>query len=245
MIGDSDTPLLAAVYVRVSTDKQEIDNQLLQLRPYCERAGYVIYNEYVDVVSGRKDSRPAWNQLFKDAYQRKFDVLVFWALDRFSRSGTQYTLQKLKELENLNIKWDSYTEPYFKTVGVFGDVVISIMSTLAKIESDRISERTKAGLVNAALKGHIPGRKKGSKDKKPRKRKGYYDNDNWRGLKQRGGEPAAERPPTGYVHKHKQQDQQFYDEKENLPMEGVNELAKRLNKERKEKIIKQREDKDG
>ena len=166
----------AALYVRVSTGKQDAENQLLQLRPYCERSGYTIYKEYMDIISGGEENRPAFSQLFKDAHQKKFDILVFWSIDRFSRSGLSYTMQKLQELKNLRIDWESYQEPYFRTVGPFGDALIGIMATLAKIEKDRISERTKAGLARRKAAGNILGRPKGSKDKVKRRTLGYYDN---------------------------------------------------------------------
>jgi len=174
-------PKVAAVYVRVSTGKQDAENQLLALRPYCEKAGYVIGHEYMDIVSGSEDNRPAFNQMFRDAHLRKFDILVFWALDRFSRSGMTFTVQKLQELNNLGIGWDSFQEPYIKTIGPFGDVVMVLMATLARVERERLSERTKAGLARKRAGGWVPGRKKGEKDKKPRKRRGYYDNHNWAG----------------------------------------------------------------
>lgn len=176
-----DGRLKAAIYVRVSTDKQDANNQLNQLRPFCDRVGYTVVQEYVDVISGSRDSRPAYNQLFKDAHKRKWDVVVFWSLDRFSRSGTLFTLQKLKELEGLRIEWESYQEQYFRTTGPFKDVLISMLATIAKMERDRISERTKAGLARARAEGKVLGRPKGQKDKTPRRRKGYYDNENWRG----------------------------------------------------------------
>ena len=152
----------------MSTTKQEADNQTAQLKEYCSKAGYEIFKIYEDIISGTKESRPAWDELFLDAHKRQYDILLFWALDRFSRTGTLFTLQKLKELENLGINWKSYTEPYFDTIGQFKDVVISIMATLAKIERERISERTKAGLKKAKNVG------KRGKDKSPRKREGYY-----------------------------------------------------------------------
>ena len=174
---------VAAIYVRVSTGKQDVENQLLQLRPYCDKAGYKVYQEYVDIVSGAEDNRPAFNQLFKDAHQRKFDVLVFWALDRFSRSGIYFTIQKLQELKHTGVDWDSYQEQYLRTIGPFGDAVLGIMATLAKIERERLSERTKAGLARKMATGWKPGRKKGVPDKKPRKRRGYYGNQNYAGSK--------------------------------------------------------------
>jgi len=148
------------IYVRVSTGKQEVDNQLLQLREYCKKSGWSIFHEYVDIISGKEESRPEYDKLFKEAHQKKFDGVLFWALDRFSRSGTLFTLQKLSELDKLGIFWHSYQEPYFSSVGEFKDVVISIMATLAKIEREKISERTKAGLERARLKGKKLGRKK-------------------------------------------------------------------------------------
>jgi len=161
----------AAVYVRVSTTKQEADNQLIQLREYCDKQNYEIFREYKDIISGKEESRPEWNQLFEDARKLKFDIVVFWALDRFSRSGTLFTLQKLRELSNLKIKWHSYQEPFISSTGEFGDVVIAIFATVAKIERDRISKRTKAGLKRAVKGGSKLGRPKGTKDKRKRVRK--------------------------------------------------------------------------
>ena len=148
----------AALYVRVSTSKQDADNQLLALRPYCDKAGYTIQKEYLDILSGCEDSRPGFDQMFKDAHKRKFDIIVFWSIDRFSRSGLAFTIQKLQELKNLGIGWDSFQEQYFRTVGPFGDALVGIMATLAKIERDRLSERTKAGLRRAVAQGKTLGR---------------------------------------------------------------------------------------
>jgi DNA invertase Pin-like site-specific DNA recombinase len=173
---NNNRPKTAAVYVRVSTTRQDADNQLLQLRQYCDKAGYTIYKEYTDIISGGEESRPAFNQMFKDSHKLLFDVLVFWSLDRFSRSGIEFTVQKLQELKNLQIGWESYTEPYFRTVGPFGPALVGIMATLAKIEKDRISERTKAGLARRKAQGKRLGRPPGSKDSKKRRTKGYYDN---------------------------------------------------------------------
>lgn len=160
-----------AIYVRVSTTKQEAQNQLKDLREYCTKQKYTIYKEYIDVVSGSKDSRPGFDLMFEDAHKRLFDGVVFWDLSRFSRSGTLYTLQKLTELENVGITWHSYQEPYFSTMGQFKDVLISFMATLAKIEREKISERTKAGLRRAKAEGKTLGRPKGCKDKKQRHRR--------------------------------------------------------------------------
>ncbi len=155
-----------AIYVRVSTNKQEVNNQLVQLREYCEKNSYEVFNEYVDIFSGKETSRPSYDKMFKDAHKRLFNLVLFWDISRFSRAGTLFTLQKLKELENLGIDWESYQEPYFKSVGQFKDVVLSIISTVAKIEREKISERTKAGL-KISKKKHLIGKR--GKDKKLRR----------------------------------------------------------------------------
>jgi len=154
-----------AIYARVSTDKQEVVNQLANLRDYCSKNNYTIYKEYTDIISGKETNRPAYDELFKDAHKRLFDIVLFWDISRFSRAGTLFTLQKLKELENLNINWESYQEPYFKSIGQFKDVVLSVLATIAKMERIKLSERTKAGLRFAKNVG------KRGKDKKPRRRR--------------------------------------------------------------------------
>lgn len=162
------------LYVRVSTDKQEADNQTLQLRDYCVKMGYDIKQEYVDIISGKETSRPAFDRMFRDARERRFDMIIFWDLSRFSRSGTLYTLQKLKELDNLGVGWHSFQDAYLSSLGDFKDVVLSILATLAKIEREKISERTKAGLARAKARGSKLGRPKGARDKNPRKSDGYH-----------------------------------------------------------------------
>ncbi len=166
--------LRAVLYTRVSTDKQEAENQLIQLREYAKKQGYEVIREIVDVASGASTSRPGFDLVFDMAAKKQFDVLVFWDLSRFSRAGVIYTLNKLKQLENAGVEWESYREPYFRTVGPFRDAVLAILATLASIEREKIRERTRAGLERARREGKRIGRPPGSRDKKPRKRAGYY-----------------------------------------------------------------------
>lgn len=149
-----------AIYVRVSTDKQEVDNQLLQLKAYCEKEKHEIVEVYSEVVSGAKAFRKEFDRMYKDAHKKMFELVLFWDLSRFSRSGTLFTMQKLQELDNLNILWHSYQEAHFSSLGQFKDIVISIMATLAKVEREKISERTKAGLARAREQGRFAGRPK-------------------------------------------------------------------------------------
>jgi DNA invertase Pin-like site-specific DNA recombinase len=149
-----------AIYARVSTDKQSTENQLRQLREFAARQPeWEITKEYVDDgITGRKNNRDEFQQMWSDASRRKFDFLLFWALDRLSREGALETLHYLKRLESYGIGYRSFTEPYFDSCGVFKEAIIAIMATLAKQESIKMSERTKAGLARARAKGKIIGR---------------------------------------------------------------------------------------
>lgn len=149
-----------AIYLRVSTREQHGENQLLQLRKYCEKSGHDIFKIYHDVISGKETSRPAFDLMFSDAHKKLFDIVLFWDFYRFSRAGTYHTLMKLKELDNLNIIWQSYSEPYLDSAGQFKDVVISILACVAKAEREKISQRTKAGLERKKLEGIKLGKPK-------------------------------------------------------------------------------------
>ena len=82
----SSRPLRAAVYARVSTYDQEVENQLGELRRFVDARGWEA-REYVDEgVSGAVEQRPALDELVRDAKRRRFDVLVCWRLDRLGRS---------------------------------------------------------------------------------------------------------------------------------------------------------------
>jgi DNA invertase Pin-like site-specific DNA recombinase len=156
----------AALYARVSTkDKgQDTENQLAQLREFAKKQGWTVSNEYVDHESGGSDDREQFQKMFEDASQRKFDILLFWALDRLSREGVLETLQHLNRLTGYGVGYRSFTEQYFDSCGIFKDAVISIIATVAKQERVRLSERVKAGLERSRQKGTRLGRPRVSVD---------------------------------------------------------------------------------
>jgi len=149
-----------AIYSRVSTkDKgQDTENQLRQLREFCAKQGYDIAFEYVDHASGKRGDRDAFQQMFAAASRREFDMVLFWALDRFSREGVFKTLQHLERLTSYGIGYRSFTEQYLDSCGMFRDAVIGILAAVAKQERVRLSERTVAGLERARAHGRIGGR---------------------------------------------------------------------------------------
>ncbi len=100
-----------AIYARVprATGGQDPQNQLVQLRAWCERMGYVVAGEYVDHESGSKGmaERKRYASLFADAARREFDMVLVWALDRFSRKGMAATVVDLQHLSSYGVSFHS------------------------------------------------------------------------------------------------------------------------------------------
>jgi len=81
-----------AIYVRVSTDKQELRNQLEPLLKYAEKQNYEVYKVYKDIGSGKDTNRTEFNKMMAEAHQRKFDTILVWSLDRLTREGLYKTI---------------------------------------------------------------------------------------------------------------------------------------------------------
>jgi DNA invertase Pin-like site-specific DNA recombinase len=151
--------LLAAIYSRVSTvgHGQDPAVQTRELTEYCERRGWQVFDLYVDNgVSGRKDSRPALNRLMGDAHARRFDVVVCWRFDRFSRS-VSHLCRALETFNALDIQFVSLCEQV-DTSTPTGKLVFTILGAVAEGERNLIAERVRAGLRNARAKGKRLGR---------------------------------------------------------------------------------------
>src|SRR5438552_456784 len=150
-----------AIYTRVSgkSNRQDAANQSLQLIEYCQRQGWD-YIEYTDRMTGTRADRAEFQRMFEDARLKRFDLVLFWALDRFSREGTLKTLEYLQRLDSYAVAWKSFTEQYLDSTGMFRDAVIAILATIAKQEHARLSERVVAGLRRAKREGKVLGRKR-------------------------------------------------------------------------------------
>jgi DNA invertase Pin-like site-specific DNA recombinase len=156
------TAMRVALYARVSTKdkRQDTENQLTQLRQFAVTQGWAVAEEYVDRATGKHSDREQFQRLFEDSSQRKFDLVLFWSLDRFSREGVRETLNHLELLTNYGVAYRSFTEQYLDSCGLFKDAVLAILAVIAKQERVRLSERTIAGLEKARKAGHVGGRPK-------------------------------------------------------------------------------------
>lgn len=131
--------------------------QLRELREYCERRGWRIVETYTDAgVSGSKDSRPALNRLIADAYQRRFDAVLVWKLDRFGRS-LRHLVNALAEFEALGIAFVSLRDNLDLSTPS-GRLMFQIIGAMAEFERALIQERVRAGLRNAKARGKRLGR---------------------------------------------------------------------------------------
>jgi DNA invertase Pin-like site-specific DNA recombinase len=101
-----------------------------------------------------KAHRSAFQQQLLNAYQQRFDLVVFWRLDRFSREGALATLRYLKEIKEHGVNYKSYTEPYFDSLGRFRNVIISMLATIATLDLINIFENTKAALAKKRARSH-------------------------------------------------------------------------------------------
>jgi len=149
----------AAIYARVSTNGhgQDPEMQLRELREHCQRRGWTVGGEYVDVgISGAKEKRPELDRLMAEAHRRRFDVVAVWKFDRFARS-VSHLLRALETFNALGVGFVSLSES-LDTSTPAGKMVFTVLGAVAELERSLIAERVRAGLRNAVAKGKRLGR---------------------------------------------------------------------------------------
>ena len=147
----------AAIYARVSTPDQHVENQLYQLRELAARRGLEIVQEYTDIgVSGSKARRGGLDALLADAQRRKFSIVLVAAFDRVARS-VKHFLTVVDELNDLGIEFVSAREN-IDTSGAMGRMFVTIIGCIAELERSLIIERIKSGMRRRRLEGLPMGR---------------------------------------------------------------------------------------
>lgn len=154
-----------AIYSRVSTEKQDAENQLQQLREDAAQQGWNVVEEFIDTCTGGTSDRNAFQRMFQGAERREFELVLFWSLDRLSREGTETTLRHLRVLRESGVGYKSHEEQYLDTTNPLNEVFISFKAVMAVEEKKRISQRTKAGLLLAKARGVKLGRSKRQLDR--------------------------------------------------------------------------------
>ncbi len=158
-----------AMYVRVSTSHQTVENQKLSLINYAQKNG-MRYDIFEESESTRK-TRPVKQALLQKLRDKEYDAVIVYKLDRWARSSTELILNT-KELLDKGVGFISTSDNLdFSTAA--GKLHFQILSAFAEFERELIRERTVEGLKRAKIQGKKAGRPKGSKDKNKRKKSGY------------------------------------------------------------------------
>jgi DNA invertase Pin-like site-specific DNA recombinase len=147
----------AALYARVSTPDQHVENQFLDLRKLAVQRGFEVVREYRDQgISGSKARRPGLDAMMADARRGEFSVLTVAAFDRIARS-TKNFLEIVDELHELGIEFISAREA-IDTTGPMGRMFITLIGSIAELEKSILVERIRAGMRRARMEGQRLGR---------------------------------------------------------------------------------------
>ena len=163
------------IYTRVSTNQQDAANQTAMLTDWVKQRGF-------DIVKVYEEEESAWKSghqrvlagLIDDARKRRFDAVLVWALDRLSREGALAILSLVQKLSICGVKVLSYQESWTEAPGELAELLYALTGWVARMESQRRSERTKAGLARVKAQGKRLGRPLGSKDGRKRRRRQRY-----------------------------------------------------------------------
>ena len=144
-------PKRAAIYLRVSSDKQTVENQRPEVEQLARARGFEVVHVYEEQASAVKH-RPQYEAMLKDARRGTFGAVVCWALDRFGRSMVG-NLQDVLELDQIGVEVVSVREPWLDTGGPVRTLLIGIFSWCAEQERNRLVSRTRLGLDRARRQG--------------------------------------------------------------------------------------------
>jgi len=161
-----------AIYSRVSTGEQDTTNQSVVLTDWARQRGYEIVKVYDEEESAWKSGHQrVLANLIVDARYKKFQTVLVWALDRLSREGALAILSLVHKLSAYGVKVLSYQESWTEAPGEVAELLYALTGWVARMESQRRSERTKVGLARVKAQGKSLGRPPGSKDKRKRRRR--------------------------------------------------------------------------
>lgn len=157
----TDKQLVAAIYARVSSGKQaqgySLDEQVNLCRQRCEQNGWKVRYIFIeDGISASSIDRPKFRAMMQKASERRFDVLIFWKLDRFCRSLID-VVNVERQLREWDINICSLTESIDTTTSN-GRFVFRTLASAAEWERDMISERSSMGMKALALQHKWPNR---------------------------------------------------------------------------------------
>lgn len=160
-----------ALYARVSTREQKVEQQLDSMIEKCKQENWE-YEFFQDVISGAKDSRPSLDLMMQRVRANDFQAVMVWKLDRLGRS-TLHLIQLVEELKNKDIQFISLTQG-IDTQTAQGKFFLGVLAAFAELERELIRERTKSRIDRLKAQGKQLGRPIGARDKGQRRKAGYW-----------------------------------------------------------------------
>jgi DNA invertase Pin-like site-specific DNA recombinase len=133
--------------------------QRADLEEVCQQRGWQVIQVYeVGESAFGKMPRQQFQAMLEDARRSKFDVLVVWSLDRFSREGEWSVSRIMAALQDWNVRFYSYNEPFLDSTGPFAGFLIPLFAWLARQESIHKGKAVRLGMDKARAKGKAIGR---------------------------------------------------------------------------------------
>lgn len=151
----------AGIYLRVSTDRQDTENQRPELEQLCEARRWSA-ELHEEIESGAK-VRPVLDELCNQAVRGHVGAIVVWSLDRLGRNAVE-VIGRVERLLTANVRLVSIREPWLEQDGPARQLLLFIFAWVAEQERRRLIERTNAGLVKARAAGRIGGRRRADAD---------------------------------------------------------------------------------
>jgi len=151
----------ACLWLRTSTDAKGQDPglQRADLDRVCEQRGWEVVKVFeVEESAFGKKPREQFQAMLEEARKGKFDVLVVWSMDRFSREGEWSVSRVMAALQDWNVRFYSYNEPFLDTTGPFAGFLIPLFAWLARQESVKKGNSVRLGMDKARAKGKPIGR---------------------------------------------------------------------------------------
>ena len=149
------------MWLRVSTDSKGQDPELQRadLEQVCRQRGWEVVQTFeVEESALGKKPREQFQAMLEDARKGRFDVVVAWSMDRFSREGEWSVSRVMAALQDWKVQFYSYNEPFLDTTGPFSGFLIPLFAWLARQESIRKGRAVRLGMEKAKATGKHVGR---------------------------------------------------------------------------------------
>lgn len=139
-----------ALYARVSTENQDLDDQIEKLESHAEAKGYdhKLFDEQVSSI----DDRPEFEKIMADL--DRYDKLLVTKIDRFARSIRDFT-ERINDLQDAGVEFEAIDQPIDTDDEMYGDFLLKQLALFAELERKMIRRRLQEGFEKAKEEGRV------------------------------------------------------------------------------------------